>query len=165
MVMEGVIDKTWFDSQQENEIFISSKTYTCCGAQTVSYSMGNEHLSSEVRWPRREAEHYLLLVPRWRNGLICTSVPHKSSWQTQGQFTLPTLCYEDRSLMQIPLDPFQGRVLILAECVLVLEVCPSILAYSFLIVVFVSVLKAFVFLSTHQVAVIQSCDKRNENVD
>jgi hypothetical protein len=39
------------------------------------------------------------------------------------------------------------------------------LAYSFLIVVFVSVLKAFVFLSTHQVAVIQSCDKRNENVD
>ena len=37
MVMERVIDKTGFDSQQENEIFISSKTTNNgCGAQTVS---------------------------------------------------------------------------------------------------------------------------------
>jgi hypothetical protein len=50
MVMEWVIEKTGFDSQQENEIFISSKTSkTCCGAQTVSCSLGNEHLSSVVR--------------------------------------------------------------------------------------------------------------------
>jgi hypothetical protein len=32
--MEWVIEKRWFDSQQENEMFISSKTpNTGCGAQ------------------------------------------------------------------------------------------------------------------------------------
>jgi hypothetical protein len=48
--MEWVMEKTPFDPQQENEIFTSSKTSNIgCGAQTVSYSMGNEHLSSAVR--------------------------------------------------------------------------------------------------------------------
>jgi hypothetical protein len=47
MVTEWVIENTWFDSQQENEIFISSKTSNSgCVAQTVSYSMGEEHPSS-----------------------------------------------------------------------------------------------------------------------
>ena len=50
--------------------------------------------------------------------------------------------------MQISLDPFQGGVLILTVLAVVLEVCPSILAYSFLLTVFVSVLKTFVFFST-----------------
>jgi len=49
MVMEWVIGKMGFDSQQETEFFISSKTSNIgCGDQTVSCSLDNEHISSEV---------------------------------------------------------------------------------------------------------------------
>lgn len=61
---------------------------------------------------------------------------------------LPSLCYEDRSLMQISLDLFQSKVLILTVFFVVPEVCASILACYFLLEVFLSALKALVFLST-----------------